>query len=195
MMIACDCHALPNIGSVRLAMTEARKEAPTGPQVQKPNACALPTRGEKSRTRLAVIVMAAPSMNSMRQRTNISPPTVSTVASRKLQAAVTVRVGNQDRHPAPPVGQDPAESGRQPAHQHGEGGDEAVDLQRHVEVLAQQREDRGQRGLEVGHQACQHGDRQQADAPRADGIDGELADVERLHSNLRAVEGCSRTRF
>lgn len=39
--------------------------------------------------------MAAPSMNSIRHRTKNSPPTVSTVASRKLQAAVTVRVGTR----------------------------------------------------------------------------------------------------
>jgi hypothetical protein len=42
MMVACDCHALPNSGSVNPAMNEVRHDAPTGPQVQNAKACARP---------------------------------------------------------------------------------------------------------------------------------------------------------
>ncbi|WP_281200387.1 hypothetical protein [Nonomuraea candida] len=40
MMTNCERHESPKIGSVHPAMAAARKFAPTGPQVQKPNACA-----------------------------------------------------------------------------------------------------------------------------------------------------------
>jgi hypothetical protein len=120
MRTAWDCQELPNSGSVRPASAEARNAAPTGPQVQNANACARPIRGEKSRTSEAVMVTPAPSMNSIRQRTASSPVTESTVASRKLQAAVMVRVGTSratrphrsDRMPPNPAEMPPTSTDR-----------------------------------------------------------------------------------
>jgi hypothetical protein len=68
MMMNCD-RQLTNSGRVTAAMPGlARKFAPTGPQVQKANAVERPIR-EKSRTRLAVVVTAAPPTNSSTDRT------------------------------------------------------------------------------------------------------------------------------
>jgi hypothetical protein len=68
MMTNCDRQEPAKIGSVQAARPAASRLAPTGPQVQNPNACARPVRGEKSRTSGAVLAIAMPSTNASTTR-------------------------------------------------------------------------------------------------------------------------------
>jgi hypothetical protein len=96
MMTTCD-RQLPKTGSVTAAMPAARKLPPTGPQVQNPNAVARPNRGEKSRTRPAVVVTAAPSTNSSRQRNTSNCAGVCTTTMAMLHKAASNSAGTRSR--------------------------------------------------------------------------------------------------
>jgi hypothetical protein len=92
MMMNCDCQ-LPNSGSVIPAIAADRKLAPTGPQVQNPNAVARPIRGEKSRTSGAVQATAMPSTKYSATRTTSSSVGLDTSAMAKHRMAVTSMAG------------------------------------------------------------------------------------------------------
>lgn len=84
-------------GRVALATAAARKLAPTGPQVQNPNACARPIRGEKSRTSGAVPAMAIPSMTDSAMRASISCVGEWTAVMTRQQTVVSSMSGMSRR--------------------------------------------------------------------------------------------------